>query len=271
MSFLRAQVPAESPVPRKRPNLLTLISVSVVAAAFADVVHEVLGHAIAAGLADIKLISISSVFVQTGAPNRFVAACGTLANLALGGMAALLLRGSKRFTPGWYFLWVFGCLNLMNSGYLLYSAISGTGDWAIVISRMTPPWLWRIALATAGILIYRPAVRFAVSAFQGLVREDEVAYHDLWRLVLTAYVSAGILLTTAAALNPVSRGLILIGGVGASFGLSFGMVLVPAFIRRPLEPEKTETRSIPFSWSWLIFAFVVAAAFIAGLGRGIQF
>jgi hypothetical protein len=271
MSFLRAQVPAESPVSRKPPNLLTLISASVVAAACADVVHEVLGHALAAGLADIKLISVSAVFVQTGAPSRFVAACGTLANLAMGGMTALLLRGSKRFTPGWYFLWVFGCLNLMNSGYLLYSAISGTGDWAVVISRMTPPWLWRLALAIVGMFIYRPAVGFAVSAFQGLVQEQEVAYHDLWRLVLTAYVSAGILLTAAAALNPVSRGLILIGGVGASFGLSFGMLLVPAFVRRPLEPEKTETRSIPFSWSWLIFALVVAVAFIAGLGRGIQF
>jgi hypothetical protein len=271
MSFFSAQVPAEPPIQRIPPNLLTLISVSAVAAAFAGIAHHALGHAIADSLAGINLPYVSSVFAQVDTSTRFAAACGTLANLALGGMAALLLRGNNRFTTGSYFLWVFGSLSLMKSGYLLYSAISGTGDWAVAISTLNPPWLWRIAIGIAGIFIYRPAVRFAVSVFQGFVRNGEVAYQDLWRLALTAYVTSGILLMTAAVLNPVSRGLILIGGVGASFGLSFGMVLVPAFIRRPLEPQTTATRYMPFSWFWLIFALVVAVGFIAGLGRGIQF
>ncbi len=97
-------------------------------------------------------MSSSTIFAQVNTPARLAGACGTLAILFLGGMAALLVRVDKRFTSSWYFLWVFACVSLMNSGRLLYSAISGTGDWSVVIAMFNPPWLWRTLLAAAGVL-----------------------------------------------------------------------------------------------------------------------
>ena len=270
MALTPSDIAAAAPL-RRSPSLLTLISIAAVASAVAGIAREVIGHAIAVRLGGADWVSTSTVFAQINTPTRLAGACGTLANLVLGGMAALLVGVEKRFTSGWYFLWVFGCVSLMNSGRLLYSAVSGTGDWSVVISTLNPPWLWRILLAAAGIFIYRPALRFAVTALRRLVDNGEVAYQNLWRLVLAAYLTAGVLLTAAAALRPPSSGLVVIGVVGASFGLNLGLLVVPAFISPPVESEPTMTRSMPFSWPWLIFAFTAAFAFLAGLGRAIQF
>jgi hypothetical protein len=174
-------------------------------------------------------------------------------------------------TTGYYFLWVFGCVRLMNSGRLLFSALFDTGDWSAVISTLHPPWLWRILLAAAGILIYRPAVRSAVRTVRELVERGELAYRDTWRLVLTAYITAGLLLTAAAVVNPANGGLGKLGRAGASFGLNFGMLLAPAFLSSPADPEAAATRSMPLNWFWPVFALVICAAFLLGFGRAITF
>ncbi|HWO31669.1 MAG TPA: hypothetical protein VNO32_22980, partial [Candidatus Acidoferrum sp.] len=120
------------------------------------------------------------------------------------------------------------------------------------------------------IFIYRPALRFAVSALRDLVARAEVAYHDLWRLVLTAYLTASVLLTADAALHPVNGGRNEVGVIGASFGLNLGLLVVPAFLSQPIESERGVTRSMPLNWLWLVFGFAAAIAFLAGLGPAIQ-
>jgi hypothetical protein len=250
--------------------MLTLISIAAAAVALIGFVREVIGRAIAARLAEADWFLTSTVFAQLNTPARLAGVCGTLVNLVLGGMAALLVRIDKRFTSGWYFLWVFGCVSLMRSGRLLYSAITGTGDWSAIILRFNPPWLWRTLLTAAGIFIYRPAIRFAVSALRDLVVRREVAYQDLWRLVLAAYITASILLTAGTVLQPANGGVIEVGALGASFGANLGLLIVPAFISQPVESEQIVTRSIPFNWLWLTFGFAGALAFLAGWGRAIR-
>jgi hypothetical protein len=263
-------VTAEGPLKRNPPNLLTLISIAALASALVGFAREVVGHAMAIRLADADWMSASPVFAQVNTPTRLAGVCGTLANVALGGMAALLVRVDKRFTGGWYFLWVFGCVSLMSSGRLLYSAISGTGDWSAIIVNFNPPWLWRGMLAAAGVFIYRPALHFAVTALRDLVVRREVAYQDAWRLVLAAYMTASVLLTAGAALHPVNRGPLQVGVVGAWFGLNLGLVIVPAFIAQSVEPPPIVTRSMPFHWLWLILGFAAAIAFLVGLGQAIH-
>jgi hypothetical protein len=159
----------------------------------------------------------------------------------------------------------------MSSGRLLYAAITGTGDWSGIILNFSSPWLWRILLAAAGIFIYRPALRFAIITLRDLVVRREVAYQDLWRLVLAAYLTASALLTVETALYPVNGGLVEIAVVSASFGINLGLLFVPAFISQPIETERIVTRSVPFDWLWLTFGFAAAIAFLAGLGRAIRF
>jgi hypothetical protein len=264
-------VAVAAPGQQTRPNLLTLISIAAAAAALVGFARELVGQAIAARFGDAGWFSNSTVFAQLNTPARLAGVCGTLANLVLGGMAALLVRVDKRFTPGWYFLWVFGCVSLMSSGRLLYAAITGTGDWSGIILNFSSPWLWRILLAAAGIFIYRPALRFAIITLRDLVVRREVAYQDLWRLVLAAYLTASALLTVETALYPVNGGLVEIAVVSASFGINLGLLFVPAFISQPIETERIVTRSVPFDWLWLTFGFAAAIAFLAGLGRAIRF
>jgi hypothetical protein len=271
MPIPSSAIPVEATLRRRPPNLLTLISIAAVAAAFVGLAREVIGHAVADRLIATDWFSNSTFFAQVNTPTRLAGACGTLSNLVLGGLAALLVRIDKRFTSGWYLLWVFGCVSLMSSGRLLYSAISGAGDLSVVIAAFNPPWLWRILLAVAGIFIYRPALRFAVTALRDLLVRGEVAYRDLWRPTLAAYFTASILLTAGAVLNPVNSGLVVIGVVAASFGLNFGLLLIPAFLSQPVESEPTATRSMPFDWLWFFFGLAAAVAFLAGLGRVIRF
>jgi len=270
MPIPSSDIAVEAPLMPRAPNLFTLISIAAVASAFAGIAREVIGHAIADRLIGTDWFSNSTFFAQVNTP-RLAGACGTLSNLVLGGLAALLVRVDKRFTAGWYFLWVFGCVSLMNSGRLLYSAISGAGDLSVVISAFNPPWLWRTLLAVAGIFIYRPALRFAVTALRDLLVRGEVAYRDLWRLTLAAYLTASVLLTAGAVLNPVNSGLVGIGVVAASFGLNLGLLVIPAFLSQPVESEPIVTRSMPFHWFWFSLGLAATAAFLAGLGRVIRF
>jgi hypothetical protein len=264
-----SDISGEAPLQQTPPSLLTLISIAVIASAFVGFARQVLGPAIAARFADASWVTGSAIFAQVNTPTRFAGACGTLAILVLGGIAALLVRVDKRFTSSWYFLWVFACVSLMNSGRLLYSALSDTGDWSAVIAMFNPPWLWRTMLAAAGVFIYRPALRFTVTTLRGLIENAELAYRDLWRLVLAAYLAAGVLFTAGAILDRANHGVIVIGVVAASFGLNLGLLVVPAFISEPVESQPTLTRAMPFSWFWLIFALAAAAAFLAGLGHTI--
>jgi hypothetical protein len=204
---------------RRSPDILALVSIAACASALVGMTRQVLGQAIATRLMAANWFASSSTLVQMNSPVRLAGACGTLATVALGGVAAMFVRIDKRINAGWYFLWVFGCVSLMSSGRLLYSAISGTGDWSVVVNSFESPWLLRIGVAFIGIFIYRPALQFAVSSLRDLMQSRDLAYRDLWRLVLIAYLTASAVLTAGAALDPANTGVVVLGVVGASFGL----------------------------------------------------
>jgi hypothetical protein len=260
----------ESAVARQRPDILALISIAACAAALVGLAREILGQAIATRLLAADWFS-STTLAQIHSPVRLAGACGTLATVALGGIAAAFARFDKRLTSGWYFLWVFGCVSLMNSGRLLYSAISGTGDWSVIVDTFQSPWLWRAGLALAGVFIYRPALQFAVRSLRDLIEANELAYRDLWRLALTAYLTASIVLTAGAALDPSKPGTLVFAVLVAPFALHLGLLVVPAFISEPVEVGAITGRTIAFSWMWFLLACAASAALFAGLGRAINF
>ena len=234
-------------------------------------VHEALGHGIASWLLGDPILSISTVAMQNVTPNRFVAACGTAANLVVGALSLLALRRATKFTASACFLWLFGAFNLFNCGYLLYSALSGSGDWAVVIAGLEPSILWRIGLGIAGAALYVLAIRWTAQALLRFVESGEVALRELRGLVVTAYVAGGVLMTAASVLNPIGPSLILTSGVGASFGLNAGFMFVTGIVAARAHNRTGPGRSLPFSPFWLCLALAVAAAFVAILGPGIRF
>jgi len=254
-----------------RPNLLTIVSVALVATAAGDMVHEAFGHGTVSWLTGDRIVSLSTVAIQNATANRLVAAAGTTANFLVGAISFLLLRRAKSFGTFEYFLWIFGAFNLLNCGYLVTSAVLNSGDWAYVIVGLSPPFVWRILLGVAGVLLYIVSVRWAARSLLMFVEKGAVAVGDLQRLIVPAYVAGGVLLTVASVFNPISPSLILLSGVGASFGLNCGLLMIPDIVAGKAGNSPPGTRSIPLSPVWLVLALVVAVAFVAVLGPGIRF
>src|SRR5262245_34981924 len=126
-------------------SLATVIAIAFVAFALCDLVHEVAGHGIAALLVPgIDVMSLRSVELQTTGESRIVAAAGSIANVLAGSAALVLFHRRRRVSPAAFFLWLLGSINLLNgSGYPLYSAVLGSGDWEVVVRGLQPAWAWR--------------------------------------------------------------------------------------------------------------------------------
>ena len=254
-----------------RLNALTLAAIGAVACIAADMVHEAVGHGIASWVVADPILSLSTVALQTSDPSRIVSAAGTSANLIAGALSLLLLRRRRRLTSSAYFLWVFGAFNLFNVGYLVASACTNSGDWAAVISGLSPLWLWRCVLALVGIISYILSVRWVASFAIDFAKHREVAVADGRRLVWPAYLSAGLVLTVASIFNPIGPSLILVSGVGPAFGLNCGFLFLPAIIAGHVTDQGLGEGRIPFSAFWLILSIVISGLFIGILGPGIRF
>jgi hypothetical protein len=262
---------AGTPAVPARPNLLTLASIGAIACIAADMAHEAVGHGLASWLSGDRLLFLSTVATQNASPNRAVSAAGTGAEIILGIFSLLLLRRACKLTRFAYFLWIFAAFSLFNSGYLVVSAISNGSDWAKVIAGLSPSWLWRCLLAFTGAVVYFFAFRWIASFQIEWVNRAELARSDVWRLVWPAYLAGGATMTIAAIFNPISAALILLSGVGASFGLSCGLLFLPGIVANHTGSQTVLTCPIPFSLFWIVLAIVSSGIFIAVLGPGIHF
>jgi hypothetical protein len=262
---------AATPAKDSQLNALTLAAVGALACVAADMVHEAVGHGTVSWLMADPILSLSTVAIQTSHPSRLVSAAGTTANLLVGVFSLLLLRRIRRLTPSSYFLWVFGAFNLFNVGYLVASACMNSGDWANVIAGLSPPWLWRCLLGLLGIIFYILSVRWVASFAIDFVNHRQVAIGDSRRFVWPAYLSAGAVLTVASIFNPISPSLILVSGLGASFGLNCGFLFLPRIIAGKATYHGVGEGRIPFSTFWLIVSVFISGLFIGILGPGIHF
>jgi hypothetical protein len=250
-----------------RQNVLTVVSIGAVACIAADMVHEALGHGTVSWLAKDPILAISTVALQNALPNRAVSAAGTNANCLVGAASLLFFRRQKSFTSWTCFLYLFAIFNLLNSGYLVISATLNNGDWANVIAGLEPWWLWRGLIGVLGAAVYYGSLRWAAS----LPAQFKPSPEDIRRRALPAYLAGGAVMTLASVFNPISPRLILMSGVGASFGLSAGMLFIPAMMPSPAVAESENWQDQSISWPWLIAAIVCSGVFIAVLGPGIKF
>jgi len=251
----------------QRSSLGTTVAIAVAAYALCDLVHEVLGHGLAALLVPgVDAVSLSSVALQTTGESRLVAAAGTLANLAAGVAVLGIFRRSRQFSPGAFFLWLFGSLNLLNAtGYLLFSAILGLGDWEVVVRGLEPVWAWRAAMGAVGAAAYAGAT--VCSA--GALARSTVARSEVPRLVFPAYVAGGILLVVASTLNPISPALILTSGASSGFAAMAGLTLVPLLVeKRAASGEGDDV--LARSTAWIVAGIAIGLAFVGVVGPGIR-
>ena len=262
-------------------HLSTLLAIAVMAYALANVAHEGLGHGGMCVALGGEPRVLNAVYFDCGedglssAASRWISAGGTLVNLALAGLTALLLAGRiVRAPSGRYFLWLFLALNLFQAfGYWMFSGIGGIGDWQSVIAGSPHYALWRITLAvvgTAGYMFFAvPITLRGLEPF--LVSGEPERLERAWRLTLPAYFAGGALYVTAGLFNPESPWLVLISAAAASFGGASALAWMTHLLsnRRRFPPTGGQPLGIAKSWPWLLAGALVAVVFITVLGPGV--
>ena len=256
-----------------RSSTVTTVAVAITAYALCDLVHEVAGHGIAALMVPgVRVVSLSTVALQTTGDSRIVAAAGSIANVLVGAAALGLFRRLTRFSAAEYFFWLFGSLNLLNgAGYPLYSAALGSGDWEVVVRGLQPPWLWRIGLGIVGAAGYLGVVLLSARELARAVERKLAARSEIARLVWLAYLAGGALLVAAAAFNPISPSLILLSGLSSGFAAMAGLMLVPGMVERRTVGLGTGKGLVSESPGWVVAGLVVGTFFVAIVGPGIRF
>lgn len=256
-----------------RSNIVTTVAIAVTAYALCDLVHEVAGHGTAALLVPgVQVLSLSTVALQTTGSSRIVAAAGSIANILVGAASLAVLYRRARFSAAEYFLWLFGSLNLLNgSGYPLYSALLGYGDWEVVVRGLQPASIWRVAIGIAGVAAYAGVVMLSARALRRPVETHRLSRAEIVRLVFVAYVAGGALLVVAAAFNPIGPALILSSGVSSGFAAMAGLTAVPTLVEKRTAGAGAGTGFVPQSRGWIVTGVVLGTFFVAVVGPGIQF
>ncbi|MEO9037021.1 MAG: hypothetical protein ABI442_16080 [Gemmatimonadaceae bacterium] len=265
-----------------RHDALTVAAVAVIVYALSSLLHEGVGHGGACLLVGAKPIELSSMHFECSvlddglAPERIVAAGGTIATLIGGALAMLLYK----ILPGprvlRYALWLFAAVNLMQgTGYFFYSGVSGIGDWAAVIGGLEPEVLWRSGITVVGLISYLLVTKWvflALDPFVGDARPRK--YQHATRLGLIPYFAGAALEVAAGAFNAGGLRLVLISGAAASLGGTSGLVWGPQTLRGETTPSdmlEIPVTIVERSWLTILLAAVVAVGFVAIFGKGLSF
>ena len=203
-----------------------------------------------------------------------MAAGGTVANFALGSVCWLGSRIVSRATHLRYFLWLSMTINLLQAGgYFLFSGVGNIGDWALVIQRLQPLWLWRVGLTILGVGSYLLFVWIALLEMRPFLGQNEPErLQRAKKLTLVPYFTGGILSCVAGLFNPVGMILVAISAAAASFGGTSGLAWMSQMLRGNRLPRTAfEMPPLSRSRGWMIAAGILGVLFIAVLGPGLKF
>ncbi len=257
------------------PTLSTIIAIAIAATVITNLIHEGLGHGGMCIATGGEPRVLSTVHFECSVETRLVAAGGTLANLIFGAFFWVASRVFRRTASWRYFFWLLMTFNLFDAGgYFLFSGVGNFGDWAIVVQGWQPAWVWRVGLIGLGVVAYFflfvPLSLLEVRPFLG--GDAGTRVRRARRLMLTPYLTSGILSCVAGALNPVGALLILVSAAAASFGGKSGLAWMWLLLRNPrIANSEFQMPEIRRSWGWMVAAALLALIFITVLGPGVNF
>lgn len=243
----------------------TIVSMAIVAIGISTLLHEGIGHGVVSWLRGGVPVELTSNHLTSLHEDRWIAAAGTLVNLAAGVLALIASRVTRAGAHLRYFCWLLAAHNLLSgAGYFLFSGIIGFGDWQQVIDGLPDYAALRVAMAITGAVLY---VIFAwlLARAVWVFCPTRSSYNVVGRL---PYVAACCFNCLAGAFDPMGIRLLFISTIPAVFGGSSGMLWLDGFLPRPLskDPIIIERRR-----AWWVVGVIFGIGYILMLGRGIEF
>ena len=183
-------------------SLLRGCLLGAVAFLAACIAHEGFGHAGTCLLLRGQILAMSSAVFQCAPGSVWVDVAGPMANCLAFLIGSIFVARTDRRSPSRDLLSLFVAFNACwGFGYLMYSAVTDTGDWAFALHAVAPiGWknaAMRAVCGVSGVVLYVSALRWMRTRLPAS-----------WEL-LAAYVGAGIcslilvLLTDGLSVAPV--------------------------------------------------------------------
>ena len=265
----------------RKPDLLTLACIAIIAYALAALLHEGVGHGGACLLTGCQPHLLTSMSFDGDASQlsrnatRLIAAGGSLVNLLTACIGFGVLRRLSTSRPaGWFFCWLLATISLLQAtGYLLFSGLGGVGDWADVVSGLPGGQYWRVLLAVVGGICYWLAVRYSMQWLAAHLSSSQPGHsREAYGYLMPAYFTGGALGIIAGLLDPNAGAILLISGMAASLGGTSGLLWGPQLMRDPaFAAAGTPLAPLRRHWSWVVAGALVAAAHVLLLGPGLRF
>jgi hypothetical protein len=259
----------------------TLIALGVLAFAVKATVHEWAGHGGAAALAGCKWQAVSSAWWSSDcsgladpeAAERLVKAGGTLANLVVAGVAAVLLGVLRRrphpMGASAFCLWLLLVTNLLSGGgYLMVDPLLGFGDWTGFLETLELPWLRWVLVGLGLALSVVGLVRGRQLLLPWLGVDPATRRRSSRTSCLLPYLVGATIVPLSALLNPLGAAFAATSAL-STFGGCAWMVWI-AFDPLTKRPE-TRTGEVQRSYGWIVAGLLSALFLFAVLGPGIRF
>ncbi len=249
-----------------KDSIATIAAVGLLAYASADIAHHVFGHGAACLVLGGQIISLSSIFVNCSLRGTAIDLAGPFANLVIGLVALLAARIAIRASSTTrLFSILAAAFNLMWFALqLAHSAATRIDDWAWAMQQIHVTNPVRYGMIAVGLLAYF----FIVRAVAGLMASFAHPPARVRTIVLTAWITAGMLACVTAAFDHHAGVAILRSAAPQSLLLSIGLLFVSGkAARTPYSGGRAD--ALVVSVPWIAAATIVGAASILLLGPGI--
>lgn len=255
---------------------LAIVAIAAVVCFLEPVVHEGIGHGIAAVALGAHLQHISSVDMladESSLPQwgvRLVAAAGIVSNFAFGLLSLALFSKLRAASPSVrYFLWLFGHSNLfVGSGYMLALSFTSFGDIADLVNGLSWKFAAQLGLTVVGLAIALGTYVHAARTLDEFLGREDRGRRALMLTVLP-YAAIGVINTLAGALNPEGPLLILISAAAASFGGNMPMAWLSYAVRRPRAATSATAATPVVNATWVVMALLSLVLLFAVLAPGV--
>ncbi len=193
--------------------------------------HEVAGHGGACLALGGHLTEIGAYYVQCDSPNetaqRLVAMAGTGADVIVFSLTYWLWNQAKSDLLR-LALWIaFVGKGMAAMGYLMFSGISGIGDWGPGagdgIGPLPYPLLIRALEFGIGLTCYMKIIKLGISTMREMVGGNPLARPARRTITLGYYWVTGLAALAVGAFNPKGIFILLASAVASSFGGNAGI------------------------------------------------